>query len=290
MIQLGDYEFQYRDDGVLLNEDFSGRLPFVDISAVEGLDAAPVRIATRQHEGTVGAFIDADLETERTVVVKGTVFMVSDLGQFYLDKLKANYAPSNDPLPFYFKYPGMEERVVFAKSQGLRYSIDQLRRVGQTKMQVELVCGDPRIYSARLFTVFSYGERDPSEIPGHGFPESFPAGFGGPGSTFIRGAEAFNAGNRPVPAVIRFPGPQRNPKVLHDQTGRFLAYEIGIGSNQELRVNLATRQVHLSGQNRRSKQAAGSRWFLLQPGVNRLRYTKDSDQGKMIVDYRFGWR
>lgn len=290
MIGLDDWEFQYRDDGIVLNEDYNGRLPFVDITTIQGLDAAPVRTATRQHEGMVGAFIDADLETQRTVVVKGTIYMDPDLGQIYLDKLKSNYAPSNDPLPFYFKHPEIEERVVFAKSQGLRYDIDQLRRVGRTQMQVELLCGDPRIYSSRLLTVVSFGEPNPSEVPGHGFPESFPVGFGGPGRRFVRAAQAFNAGNRPVPAIIRFPGPQRNPKVRHEQTGNHLAYNISVGPGQQLVVDLATRQVHLSGQNRRNKQEAGSRWFLLQEGINFLRYTKDSIEGEMFVDYRYGWR
>jgi hypothetical protein len=46
---LATERYQFRDDGIVLNEDPA--TPFVDVTKVQGLDAAPLRLTTKDHEG-----------------------------------------------------------------------------------------------------------------------------------------------------------------------------------------------------------------------------------------------
>lgn len=156
-IGLADYEFQLGNSGVRLNgPDIA--MPYVDINKVSGLDSAPYRETIRDHEGMDGGFIDAEFEKGREIVLEGTAFCAINNVEPYLDNIKANFAPTSAPIPFYFKSTGVAERVVFVKPRGVRFDWDTARRLGMTPIQFLMYAEDPRIYDNALNNiVIQYG-------------------------------------------------------------------------------------------------------------------------------------
>lgn len=148
---LNDYEFKLNDNGVILNGD--GSIPFVDIKKVVGLDSAPYRETVRDHEGTDGGFFDAEFEKGREVILEGSIFTDSSSVEPYLDSLKENFEPVLSPVPFYFKSTGVDERVIFVKSRGVRFDWEMARRIGITYAQFLMYAEDPRIYDNEILSV-----------------------------------------------------------------------------------------------------------------------------------------
>lgn len=156
-IGLNEYEFQLNDTGVRLGV-LTSLPPYFDVSRVSGLDNAPYRETVRDHEGADGSFIDAELEKGRDIIVEGMVYGDTSNIEGYLDSLKANYAPVQSPIPFYFRPGSVAERLLFVKPRGVHYDWDTARRIGCTSMQCALYAEDPRIYDANLTsTIIAYG-------------------------------------------------------------------------------------------------------------------------------------
>jgi hypothetical protein len=271
------YLFQYKNDGVVLNTDVTPDEPFVDITKVSGLDNAPFRTTEREREGMDGGFVDAEFETVRTIVLEGTVYAGSDFDKLepYMDSLKTNYAPRRHPEPFYFEIPGIFKRLAFAKSYGVKYDIDQARRIGSSPIQIQLIAEDPAIYSSgviNLETTLAVA------TTGRGYNRSFDYGYGPP----IAGGRITitNAGNRPTGGVLTIRGPIEDPEIVHDISGNHLAFDITLHEEQYLDIDLRNRTVLLNGSaNRRGSMMASSQWFLLDPGPNSLRF-----QGSKIAE------
>ena len=264
---MDDYTFRYKEDGVLLNSDVS--LPFVDITRVEGLSSAPGRITERDREGQDGGFVDAEFEKIRTVIVEGTVYADTSQIETFMDELKKNYALSKASYPFYFRAPGTNDRVVFCKSYGLVSEWGLGRRIGEAPFQVTLVAEDPRIYDA--VPVSDSTELFSGDVEGYSYNKAYNYGYGTP--IFGGNVSLYNAGNRDTGATITIRGPIDNPVVEHDETARHLEFEISLAYDQYLVIDLRKRSVLLNGATtRRSTMTNTSRWFMLQPGVNNLRF------------------
>lgn len=266
--ELSPYQFVYQDGGILLNDDALPSKPFVDIVRVSGLDNAPFRTTERDREGMDGGFADAEFEKSRTIVLEGTVYGPHTELYTYMESLKNNYAPVNQPQPFYFQPPSTSRRVVFCKSYGCKYDIDQAWRIGSSPIQLQLFAEDPTIYDDPTTQVSC---SLPIEGTGRGYDKSYDYGYGGPNSggslTWI------NSGNRPGTGTIIITGPIINPVITHDTSGSELEFNITIAAGQTLTVELRDHTVLLNGTaNRRSALVNTSRWFLLQPGANSLRF------------------
>lgn len=281
------YSFQYQDTGVLLNSDFSGILPFVDITKVSGLDAAPIRLEQQDREGFDGGYVDAQYETTRTVVIEGFIYAITGQEESYLDTLKQNYAPQITSQPLYFFTQSGGQRVVFGKSQGLRYDWDQGRRNAVIPFQVTILCEDPRIYSSSLQTAII----NPASlsVSGRGYNRSYPMSYGGSGSS--PSASINNTGNRPTPGLLTIAGPGTNPRVTSDNEGKTLRVQISLAGGDVLVLDLAERTVTLNGStNRRNLLTADSRWWLIQPGINSIRYAADDITSQLTVSFRPAYR
>ena len=261
------YTFRYKDDGLVLNAD-SAVLPFVDITMVAGLDQAPVRETSRVREGQDGGFMDAEFEDMRTVVLDGIVYATPDSIQQYLQQLKANWAPGRLVYPFYFDPPGVEQRVLFGKSLGMRYSWEQALRTGRTPAQFTLKCEDPTIYGS----VIGGSGGMAIEATGRAYDKAFDYGYGGTVGA-AGGVTVNNSGDKAVPATIRVTN-VTDPVVLHDQTGRALRFTITLGDGDFLDMDLRNRSVMLNGTaSRRNALLGTSRWFMLNPGTNNIRFS-----------------
>lgn len=281
---VDDYEFQL-DTGVLLNSDVD--FPFVDVDRVAGLDSPPFRETTRDHEGTDGGFIDAEFEKGRDIILEGTVYADAATIEDYLDDIKFNYAPVTNPIPFYLKPPGVDERVIFVKPRGARYDWDTARRLGMTRIQFMMFAEDPRIYTNTLITtIIDFGG---DAGIGFGFDLEFDLDFGG-GAT-PGGANVVNDGNRPAPCILVINGPIINPIIYNSTTGNNLAFEIELGATDTLTIDTNNRTVYLNGNINRRNTLTNPDWFFIVPGTNQLSFGGQSGTGSTLtVTFRSAWR
>lgn len=282
-----EYTFKLGDSGIILNTD-SISFPFVDVTDVVGLDNAPYRETERDHEGEDGGFMDAEFEKGRTVLLKGNVYSASGTMEAYLDSLKANYAPSASLVPFYFKAPGIDERVLFVKPLGCKYDWEQMRRTGQGTVQFKMFAEDPRLYASTLTTVsipFAAGAST-----GFGFSLGFSFGFGAGGGG-SDGVFVVNAGNRPTPAIFTIHGPCDTPSILDETYGHVLAFNIILATGETLVVDTQYKTVRLNGTVSRRGTLVDPDWFYLESGQTFLRYNALSGTGSsMDVSFRSAWR
>jgi hypothetical protein len=282
---LNDYALQLTSTGVILNDD-SVSFPFVDIDKIAGLDSAPYRETIRDHEGADGGFIDAEFETGRDLSVEGTVYGVVGNIETYMDSLKSNFAPVKTPIPFYFKMPGVNQRVLFVKPRGVRYDVDIAQRTGQTPVQFLMYAEDPRIYDDNLLSVvIPFGGL---ATTGFGFSFGFNLSFGA--VVPPAGSNIFNGGNRPTPATLTITGPVVNPRIVNDTNSKTLPFNITLGAADTLVIDLLNRTVVLNGTTNQRSALQTSDWFLFNPGNTFIRFGGASGTGTLTVSYRYAWR
>jgi hypothetical protein len=283
---LNEYTFQLNDTGVLLNSDSLG-LPFVDVERVQGLDSAPYRETTRDHEGTDGGFMDAEFEKGRDIILEGVAYANTLTFEAYMDSLKANFAPVQNPIPFYVKAPGVVERIIYVKPRGVRYDWDLGRRIGMTSLQLMMFAEDPRFYdAAESVQNINFGGD-----AGFGFAFSlgFNLNFGG-GAT-PGGLTVNNSGNRSTPVTFIILGPVTNPVISNNTTGHSMGFTITLGASDTLTINSRDRTVYLNGNVNRRNTLTVPDWFDLAVGNNAIGYGGQSGVGSSLqLRYRSAWR
>lgn len=281
-----DYVFRMGDTGFTLNSD-SEALPFIDVYKAVGLDSAPIRETEREWEGNDGSFMDAEFESGRRVLIEGRLYGDQATLESTLDTLKSDYAPRSSLTNFYFKAPGVDERMLLVKPLGCKYDWSQDRRLGAVDIQFNLFAEDPRIYgSTEQSLSLSMGGQ---VVTGFGFNLGFNFGFGG--TPVVSGSNAFNSGNRPTPALITIPGPVLNPRILHEGLNRTLQFSIDLPTGQYLEVDTKYRTVRLDGATNRRNALTGAGWFMLQKGDNFLKYLSESGSADpATIEWRPAWR
>lgn len=283
---LQDYTFKFKDTGLVINTD-SMAMPFIDVHKVAGLDMPDFRINERTREGMDGGSLDIDFAQMRTIVIDGTVYHEANNMQVYLESLKVNFAPSNVSYPFYFYAPGLGQRMVMCKSLGVKYDWDLALRTGRSPIQFQLKAEDPTIYIGEPVTYST--ALSSIATTGRGFNKGYPYGYGA--SVVVgNGVNARNEGGKPVGALIRFYN-VISPSVTSDTTGDVIALNVTVGAGEFYQLDLRNRTVTINGEtNRRNLMANRSRWFLLQPGDNMLRFTGAAGVGTplMTVTYMSG--
>jgi hypothetical protein len=287
---MDDLSYRLLDDGVgvLLNPSDNTIPAWVDITKVTGLDSAPFRESQRDHEGVDGSFMDAEFEQGRSLVLEGMAYCNDGTQvEAFLDDLKWNWAPQSNLVNFYYKAPGVSERLLRVKPLGIRYDVETLRNTGCTNIQFQAFAEDPRIYNSDLINVnLSQGV---AVVSGIGFPLGFPFGFGDVASP--ESSNVQNLGNRPTPATITIPGPVTNPRIYNDTTGDQLSFNITLTATDTLVIDLYYKTVRLNGTANRRATLSSPGWFLLQVGDNFLRYRADtSGNPPAVVSYRYAWR
>lgn len=283
---LDEFSFRLKDDGVLLNPS-NQIFPFVDVYKVSGLDSAPFRETERDHEGVDGGFLDAEFEKGRPIVIEGTALGDVETLLPLLETLKVNYQPSSVLLPFYYRAPAIGSRVLFVKPRGVRYDWDQAIRHGETPIQFQMYAEDPRQYTPILETGYVPWSQGPTN--GIGFNLGFNFGFGTPAA--LDNVIISNGGNRETPAIITITGPVTDPRIVNDTLGKTLLFEIVLGVNDTLTIDLGTKTVRLNGTSNQRGTLASPDWFLLQPGLNYFRYQGNLGTGSsMRIQFRSAWR
>lgn len=284
-MSLTDYTWRLGDTGVILNDEVSSL--FVDVTRVIGFDSAPPRDTERDWEGNDGSFMDAEFEKGRSIILEGVVYATPATLESYLDDLKENWALSRTLVPLYFQPPGVNERLLFVKPLGCRYDWTQDRRLAKTLIQFACFAEDPRIYDSTLIELPV--ALNSVSTTGFGFNLGFSFGFGTASSGLGTNAEVL--GNRETPFVAVFTGPTTNPRIINDDTGDKMEFDINVLANEFLEVNTQYKTVRLNGITNRRNALINPSWFNLKKGDNHLRYLADVVTGTTLtVKYRHAWR
>lgn len=288
---LDDYQIQFGDDGVLLNADLDGVTPFVDVLDVAGLDNATYRTSFKDTEGFDGSVVEAEFESKRTIVVQGTVYGITyDQMESYIDSLKANLAPSKVDKPFYFKAPGVGQRMAFGKcTTGFRSNWTTLRRTAIASFSFTIECGDPIIYGTNELMYF--GQIITQPIPGFSFSFAFSFDFGAISPGVTGAFNGMHGGNRPAPFVATFTGNGvTSPGLKHEELNRSVQFDLSLNTGDQLVVDFRKRTVMFNGSPRRGSVTREG-WFLLQSGMtNSLRLLTASGSAQVSISTRDAWR
>jgi hypothetical protein len=143
---MTDYTYAFGENGFVLNTDFVGTLPFVDVTSITGLDGAPIRVVQDEHQGIDGTFIDAIYMSARTIVITGTLYAANNDPETLPDLLRAQFGPGSGIQPFYYQHPSKPMRFINAQGGGAKYDVDAARRLGISNLQLTLLASDPYIY------------------------------------------------------------------------------------------------------------------------------------------------
>lgn len=260
---------QYRmSGGTTLNA--SPALPFVDVTKITGLDSADVAYSGHSREGAHGGYVDSEFETQRTVVIEGNIYASNTALENYLDTLKNQYAPSRRDRQFYFATDN-GQRMIWGKSQGLRYDKESGRRLGIIPFQVTIICEDPRIYTPGLLT------QTLTMVS----------------STLVTLDFAL-VGNRDTPVRFLLIGPMASNITLRAySTGGNSSYfytGTALTAGENIEIDSDRRSIFKSTTNVR-KDFPGAFWRNLYPGNVRLTAScPASTTGSIVVQYQEAWR
>lgn len=275
-----DFTFQY-NEGIILNDDFVPGVPFVDITKVSGLDSGEFRVQDRPREGSDGGFMDTGFKDMRVIVLEGTVYG----DESYLEQLKANWRPYRDGTDgtgggavFRWRADSLN-RYVKARSLGIKYDWDSIRRTGSTAVQFQLKCEDPTIYSDPPITVGPMVLLALS-VTGYGYPRAYNRTYGG-GISGGSGTSIYNSGTVISWPEITITGPVVNPYIINDSWPTInvprirLAASLGVGDS--VVINMRNRTVVLNGiVSRRLWVSPPYVWWGLIPGNNFIRFGADT--------------
>lgn len=261
---LTDYEYQFKDDGIKLNGNVV--LPYIDVDSVKGIDLAEIEVTEADVDGVHGGVIIADFFKARTIVIDCTIYAVSTTIDAFMDQLHANFMPTSDYYPFYFKGAGIVQRFILCKSVGLKYDIDTLRRVGSCRAQIILKAGDPRKYVETTEALSS-------------------------GNYITR----TNSGNIPTYPIYTITGGTQTVTAFRNgSTGRQISINNAMALSDILTVDFNRKMVFINGIRQSSVLGTGFvDWWEVRPGSNQLQFSTWGPTGFTIptgtVTWRSGW-
>lgn len=273
-----DYTFSFGDTGTILNSDNTG-LPFIDVASVSGLDTAPLRTTTDDHQGTDGTYVDSPYESMRTVVVAGTLYTNPADPDTLLNQLKADYN-KNSIRPFYFQLPNQPLKFVNGQGGGLQYDINTTRRTGQTPVQFTVLAGDPYIYDYPGQQVLI---ATPTVVNvGTSFNMAFNVGFGG--SIPINSATVVNSGTHTAYPTITINGPVTNPTLVDSVNGITMSFNITLVAGDQIVINCKDKSVVLNNTVSRRSTLAGLKWFSVPAGMSEtIQFGAASGSGTALI-------
>jgi hypothetical protein len=276
---MTDYTYCFGDspDAFVLNTDFNNTFPFVDITDVAGLDSAPQRTNTDEHEGADGTYVDSQYLSSRTIVLTGDVYTNPMDSDTLLNILKRQYAGWQGVKPFYFQTPGQSIKFLNCLGGGLKYDHDTNRSNGKTSgVQFTLYAGDPYIYdypsqqvSITVPTIANVGMH---------FNAAFNLGFGGS----ITGNQATlqNNGSHIAYPLITLAGPLVNPSLVDSVNGVTQNFSISLSAADQLVIDCKNKSVVLNGQVSRRSSMQGIQWFSVPSmGSETIQFFADSGTG-----------
>lgn len=236
---LTDYQYQFKDTGMLLNGD--NTLPFIDIKKVTGLGMTEFEAHIDELDGDHGGLVTVRYAKQRTIILEGDVYASPTTIQTTLDALTANFLPDDIEYPFYFKQPGPAQRYVNAKAVALHIEEDQLRRIGSSPIQIQLIGPKPEKRVDNALATRGGGSWGDASIPNTGNAYAYPKyTVVGPFSTF---------------------------KMAYTGTNAFLLITYGASSSDTFVIDFRAKMITLNGTVANGLITSGGFWGA-EPGSN----------------------
>lgn len=136
------------------------------------------------------------------------------------------------------------------------------------KFNFQLKASDPRKYSIdESVATASLSEPDSGRV----YQRTYTWTYGGlsTGDNFI----VDNVGSYDTPGLFTIRGPVTNPYIEHVDTGKTLRLNTVLGVSDFVTIDLNDRKIVLNGTaSRKNLLDTRSQWFLIQPGINTLKY------------------
>ena len=282
---LNNFEYQFGDSGLKLNS--TSTAPFFDVTSIAGLSQPEYRVTIKNREGFDGGYVDARYKNPRSIVIEFIAYLDSTLQDLTLDQLRYNFRPVDEYLPFYFKHPGIDQRICLCKVVGFDYNVTRERGISKVNCVASLVAGDPTFYDSTTFSA----DFSPFTAPTNGlvFDVTFDANFGGTTAS-VGFLSVTNYGNSIAYPTFTVPAGTGTPRIENQTVGSFLHFNAGVPATSNLIIDNRARSAVLeNGANFRVFLVPGSSWIYLVPGSNNLFYSTGSGSGNLIVSFRNSW-
>ncbi|MEM9521557.1 MAG: hypothetical protein AAGA37_19765 [Actinomycetota bacterium] len=281
---VAERQLQFRGHTIGKNSDFKiismtglevPRIRSTDLNAIgngqhAGLDAYDGRTVT--IAGYLREYDDADMSTKR-----------HDLATAWL------IGGGTEEEPLTFQIPGIAgggRRRIYCRPRGDALTIDRGFTLGTARDVFQLHATDPRIYDdveSQASVLLASG------AGGLTWPLTWPLDWG---STRLGLKSVINDGNAAAGARFTMYGPVTNPRVENITTGQTIELSLQIAAGEFVEVNTALGVVLLNGTaSRFSALTVGSELFLLQPGVNEIRYAANASGigSSLGIGFRSAW-
>lgn len=256
---LNSYEYQYKDNGVLLN---GGAVrPFIDVTNITGLDFPELDVKTTDADGMHGSYSYAQYFGSRTVVIDATLY--SDTPDDTLNALKANFMPVASAQKFYIKQTA-EQRFLLCKPIGFNFGVSRSWSYGTVPIQIQLLAGDPRFYKDINYVTISNNVN--FTVNNAGIVTSFPR------ITIVGTYTDLRLYNVSDPA---------SGDLFYDRTI--------VSTSSVTTIDLYDRTIYVNNE-RSTRDLTTNKWFGLEPGNNtwRLKLT-NPNVSSITSTFRSAW-
>lgn len=219
------------------------------VTSVEGLDGPGIRLESSDKAVSHGSFVYGMSLEPRTIVITGSV--ASPVGQTvtsYHYALRGAFQPQTSALPLSFMIPPDDsaKRVYAIPTHPASFTLDNSVVIGQLKYAVQLIAGDPRIYSdTETTTAVSSG-----------------------GNSVVN-----NVGLFPSPPTIVTTGSYGSSVTFTNSTQSRAITLSGLSGSGVITVDFANHTITRGSENLYGKLSSASTWWQLGPGNNTIAST-----------------
>jgi hypothetical protein len=143
---LNNYEYQFKDTGVLLNQA-NVALPFWDVTRVAGIaDLPELPVDLLDLDGRHGSAVTSRYFKHRSIVFEGDLYASVSSVDTSVEAMKASVLPDGTDYPLYFKQPNITQRYFLAQLAQFNADVDTGRRTGVSHFVLGFTAGDPRSF------------------------------------------------------------------------------------------------------------------------------------------------
>jgi hypothetical protein len=143
---LNNYEYQYKDTGVLLNQA-NAATPFWDVNKVAGIaDLPELPVDAMDLDGRHGSFVTSRFFKHRSIVFEGELIAAVASVDASVEALKTTLLPDAANYPLYWKHPNVTQRYFLCTLAQFQADVEAGRRTGIAPFVLGFNAGDPRSF------------------------------------------------------------------------------------------------------------------------------------------------
>lgn len=264
------------DDGIKLNSDEGYYLD----EPLEGFDLPNIRTSSFDLSGRDGGIVARQFYGMRAITLTGRIWDYDGAALAARRRALQEAVAKKSVTLRLFTYDGAVYQI---ECNVIDFKMPILRTPNLSGFKIELVAPDPLIYD---YTEGSIFEAYLTKVTGSGYPTPYLLPIAWPAGGIP--ANIVNSGATTVYPVITLTNIGSNPKITNVDAAEVIQYMGGIGTGDQLVIDMAKRTVTLNGSNVRALLSNSSTFWGLKPGDNLLKL--ESDGGADTVTGYITWR